>query len=127
MAASVDDTRSKFPVSTNQVAYEVNGIPSEIVVSQFTDKLFIVVTQYKKIGTVLQINKEVILDEMQQASTVYNIKVLLGKDEPLTHVIAKNLTSEINTNKQIILTVALKDSSPQTVKILKSLIKDCVC
>ncbi|XP_046578068.1 proteasome assembly chaperone 3-like [Haliotis rubra] len=115
-----------FPVVTKQVAKEVNNNHTDVLCSKFDDRLLLVVSQLQKFGTMVQISRSIVLDEMQQSSSVYSTKVLLGSDEPLTHVLAKNLIAEVTTTKPIILTMSLKDTTPKTVKALASLVKEVV-
>ena len=57
---------------------------------------------------------------------MYSTRILLGIDEPLTHVIAKNLISKVDSNKSIILGMSLKDKSRDTVLTLRDVIKSVV-
>ncbi|XP_046361631.1 proteasome assembly chaperone 3-like [Haliotis cracherodii] len=115
-----------FPVMTKQVTKVVNDNHTDVLCSRFDDRLLLVVSQLQKFGTMVQISRNIVLDEMQQSTSVYSTKVLLGSDEPLTHVLAKNLIAEVKTTKPIILTMSLKDTTPQTVKALAALVKEVV-
>lgn len=42
--------------------------------------------------------------------------------QPITHVVAKNLVGQLNIQKPVILSMALKDNSPKTVKAIAQII-----
>lgn len=44
----------KFPVTNKQAARIVQGIHTEVLVSGFKDKIFVVVTQYGRIGSLVR-------------------------------------------------------------------------
>lgn len=45
----------KFPVTNKQAAVEINGVHTEILITEFTDRLLIVITQYGKIGSLVSV------------------------------------------------------------------------
>jgi proteasome assembly chaperone 3 len=49
MTSTVD----KFPVVNKQAAKTIQGLHTEVLVSGFADKIFIVVTQYGRIGSLV--------------------------------------------------------------------------
>ncbi|XP_068435151.1 proteasome assembly chaperone 3 isoform X2 [Clinocottus analis] len=62
------------------------------------------------------------------STPAFTTKVLLGKDEPLTHVCAKNLATFVSQeagNRPVLLGLALKDSSIDAIKQMKEIIKSC--
>ncbi|XP_041358051.1 proteasome assembly chaperone 3-like [Gigantopelta aegis] len=125
MAASMTEIENTF-IPTKQMAKMIKLNQTDILCSHFKDYDFIIVTQYQKLGSLVQVSQEIVLDEIHQATPVYSTKVLLGKDEPFTHVLAKNIISEMQINKPIILSMALKDTSIETVSVIKHLVKECV-
>jgi hypothetical protein len=46
----------KFPVTNKQAAKIIQGIHTEVLVSGFQDKIFVVVTQYGRIGSMVRAN-----------------------------------------------------------------------
>lgn len=44
------EKKEEFPITNKQVAINVNDVKTEILIQGFSDKIFIVVTQYGKIG-----------------------------------------------------------------------------
>ncbi|XP_005098958.1 proteasome assembly chaperone 3 isoform X1 [Aplysia californica] len=127
MAASTNPgTQQKSIVTTKQAAADIAGHHTEIVVNNFKDHLFIIATQYMKLGTVVQVTRDLIADEVQGSCPMFSTNVLLGKDEPLTHVMAKTIVAALNPSKDVILSLALKDTTPDTVHAVTDLIKTCL-
>lgn len=117
---------ASFPVKTKQTKELIGGNQTQVLCSHFEDKVLILVTQINKIGNLIEIHKDVVLDEEAGKQPMYSTRVLLGVDEPLTHVIAKNLISKIDTSKSILLGMSLKDTSRDTVVGISELIKSVV-
>ncbi|XP_074643220.1 proteasome assembly chaperone 3-like [Tubulanus polymorphus] len=117
---AADNNKGKF-VKSSQGAAVLNGIHTDVVCYDFDDRAFIVATQLQKFGTLVQVTKDIVLEDRQ--SSTFSTKVLLGVDEPLTHVIAQNLVSGISTVKPIVLAVSLKEKTPKMVKTVAELIK----
>ncbi|XP_070837522.1 proteasome assembly chaperone 3 [Chaetodon trifascialis] len=113
-------------IKSRQTEKEVNGIPTQVVCTEFTNYIFIVVTQYGKIGTLISVTPDSRSNDI--STPTFSTKVLLGKDEPLTHVCAKNLATFVSqeaTNRPVLLGLALKDSSIDAIKEMKEIIKTC--
>ncbi|KAM9304843.1 proteasome assembly chaperone 3 [Gastrophryne carolinensis] len=115
------------PVVVSKQAEEIiNGVSTQVVCSAFTDHILVVVTQYGKFGTLVSVAPNVLTTEL--ANPTLTTKVLLGCDEPLVHVCAKNLVSFVSQeskNKPVLLALALKDKSPDIIKTLKDVIRSC--
>ncbi|KAM9843890.1 proteasome assembly chaperone 3 [Aulostomus maculatus] len=113
-------------IRTRQTEKEVSGIPTQVVCSHFSNYIFVVITQYGKIGTLISVTPESRCNDF--STPAFSTKVLLGKDEPLTHVCGKNLAtfvSEEAGNRPVLLGLALKDSSVDAIKQMKDIIKSC--
>lgn len=127
LISKIVQTPKSFPVKTKQIAVELNSHRTELVCTQFQDRVFFIVTQYNKIGTLVKVTQDRISDETGTGTSMYSTDVLMGKDEPLTHVIARNLITELSSlHKPILLSVALKDTSAQTVKTLAKILPSLV-
>ncbi|XP_013855347.1 proteasome assembly chaperone 3 [Austrofundulus limnaeus] len=113
-------------IKSKQVQKEVNGISTEVVCTEFSNYIFVVLTQYGKIGTLISVTPDSRTNDI--STPTFSTKVLLGKDEPLTHVCAKNLAMFVSQeagNRPVLLGLALKDSSLETVKQIKEMVKGC--
>ncbi|XP_072027737.1 proteasome assembly chaperone 3-like [Amphiura filiformis] len=110
---------------TKQGAAIIDGIHTDIVCTAFDDQTLLVITQYQKLGTLVQVTRDADLPE--DRNTNFTSKVLLGKDEPLTHVYATNIASKVcNTpnSKPLLLAMSLKQHSPAILKTLQDLIME---
>ncbi|XP_029914905.1 proteasome assembly chaperone 3 [Myripristis murdjan] len=113
-------------IRTRQTETKVNGISTQVVCTEFSNYIFIVLTQYGKIGTLISVTPDSRSNDI--GTPMFSTKVLLGKDEPLTHVCAKNLVTFVSQeagNRPILLGLALKDSSLEAIKHMKEIIKSC--
>ncbi|XP_063790670.1 proteasome assembly chaperone 3 isoform X2 [Pseudophryne corroboree] len=116
----------KPAVVSKQAEEVINGIATQVVCSAFDDHILVVVTQYGKMGTLVSVTPNVVSEDLGKPTLT--TKVLLGCDEPIIHVCAKNLVSFVSQeskNKPIILSIALKDRSADCIKTLKGVIKSC--
>ncbi|KAK3781011.1 hypothetical protein RRG08_046315 [Elysia crispata] len=113
-------------VPSKQAVANVAGHHTETVVMKFQDQLFVVATQFMKLGTVVHVTRDLITDEIQGNVPMFSTKVLMGKDEPLVHVMAKAIVTELNPPTAIVLTLALKVTTPDAMKEITDLIKTCL-
>ncbi|RUS72244.1 hypothetical protein EGW08_019998 [Elysia chlorotica] len=109
-----------------KAAAVVAGHHTEAVVMKFQDQLMIVATQFMKLGTIIHVTRDLITDEIQGNIPMFSTKVLLGNDEPLIHVIAKAIVTELNPPTTVVLTLALKVTTPDAIKEITDLIKTCL-
>ncbi|KAM3917865.1 proteasome assembly chaperone 3 [Leptodactylus fuscus] len=115
------------PIVVSKQAEEViNGAVTQVVCTAFSDHILVVVTQYGKIGTLVSVTPNLVTGDLGKPTLT--TKVLLGCDEPVVHVCAKNLVSFVSQeskNKPVLLALALKDKSVDCIKTLKEVIKSC--
>lgn len=72
-------TSSEPIIRSRQTEKEVNGILTQVVCTEFSNYIFVVLTQYGKIGTLISIAPD---SRSNNISTpLFSTKVLLGKDE----------------------------------------------
>uniref|UniRef100_A0A674P7A4 Proteasome (prosome, macropain) assembly chaperone 3 n=3 Tax=Takifugu TaxID=31032 RepID=A0A674P7A4_TAKRU len=113
-------------IKSRQKENEINGILTQVVCTEFSNYIFVVLTQYGKIGSLISITPDSRSTDI--STPTFSTKVLLGKDEPLTHVCAKNLATFVSqeaSNRPVLLGLALKDSSIDAIKQMKELIRSC--
>ncbi|XP_074454618.1 proteasome assembly chaperone 3 isoform X1 [Larus michahellis] len=115
------------PIVTSRQREEVvHGVPTEVVCTAFSNSVLVVVTQYGKMGTIVYVDPNTIGDNVGRPSLT--TKVLLGKDEPLVHVCAKNLVAFVSQeagNKPVLLAMALKDKTVEGIQALREVIRSC--
>ncbi|XP_005999027.1 proteasome assembly chaperone 3 [Latimeria chalumnae] len=113
-------------LESKQKIEEINGVRTEVVCTAFSDHIFVVVTQFGKMGTLILVTPSTIPSDINKPT--FTTKVLLGKDEPLAHVCAKNLVtsvSEASGNRPVLLALALKDTNIEGLKSMKGMIHSC--
>lgn len=66
-------------IRSKQTEKEVNGISTQVVCTEFSNYIFIVITQYGKIGTLVSVTPDSRSNDI--STTTFSTKVLLGKDE----------------------------------------------
>ncbi|KAL9950260.1 hypothetical protein ACROYT_G042735 [Oculina patagonica] len=114
-------------VPTRQTAAIIDGIHTEVLCSAYQDRIFVVVSQFEKIGTLIDVNKmssSATQDSSSQGSHTFSTRTLMGSDEEIWHVYAKQIGTLVNehSNKPVLLGIALKKHSPQILQqILKLL------
>ncbi|MEE6526457.1 hypothetical protein FKM82_027133 [Ascaphus truei] len=116
----------KPAVISKQAEVVIRGTTTQVVCSAFSDHVLVVVTQYGKMGTLVSVTPNVVSNDICKPSLT--TKVLLGKDEPLVHVCAKNLVTFVSQeakNKPVLLTLALKDKSVDCIQAVKEVIRSC--
>ncbi|XP_064842195.1 proteasome assembly chaperone 3-like [Oncorhynchus masou masou] len=113
-------------IRSKQTEKSINGISTQVVCTDFSNYIFIVLTQYGKIGTLVSVTPDSRSGDI--STSMFTTKVLLGKEEALTHVCVKNLATFVSQeagNRPVLLGLALKDSSIEAIKAMKDVIKSC--
>ncbi|CAF0929923.1 unnamed protein product [Didymodactylos carnosus] len=99
------------------------------VISDFDNKLFISVTQFGKIGSLVIVRRDVNLAE--DSTPVYSVKSLLGKDQAEYHFFARHLYESLHLKKQLLFGFALKSFAKSDLELVKKFIqthmKDISC
>lgn len=67
------------PIRTRQTENIINGIPTQVVCTEFSNYIFVVLTQFGKIGTLVSITPDARCGDL--STPMFTTKVLLGKDE----------------------------------------------
>ncbi|XP_068690356.1 proteasome assembly chaperone 3-like [Montipora foliosa] len=119
MAAQFTKTR------TRQAAILIDGIHTEVFCCCYQDRIFVIVSQLEKMGNLISVNK---LSSSEDASSTgtqtFHTKTLMGSDEEIWHVYAKQIGALVSSSssKPLLVGIALKKHSPQTLQqILKLL------
>jgi len=104
---------SKAPV-TSLTATTVGGVHTDLVVTNYSDRLFIVVSQLGKLGTICEARRE--KAQSQQGGVgdegagrpVYSVATLLGKESEEVELVARLLAEKLALGKPIVVCVAVK-------------------
>lgn len=66
-------------IKSNRAERTINGFPTQVVCTEFSNYIFIVLTQYGKIGTLVSVTPDTRSGDI--SVPMYTSRVLLGKDE----------------------------------------------
>lgn len=66
-------------IKSRRAQKEVNGMSTEVVCTEFSNYIFVVLTQYGKIGTLISVTPDSRSNDI--GTPTFSTKVLLGKDE----------------------------------------------
>ena len=102
----------------------VSGVHTDLLVTKYSDKTFICVTQLGKFGSWLQLERESVkrgeVDTCQFSRHVYSCTVLLGHDTEELHFLGRTLAEKIDTYKPLILAVGVKNLTvPLALELVK--------
>ncbi|KAF5739620.1 hypothetical protein HS088_TW12G00829 [Tripterygium wilfordii] len=105
-----------FPVPHKKLTLEIKGNKTDIVISSYDDYFLVIATQIGSMGTVIHASKE----EGMSIHPTFDVSVVLGKrEEPMLVASAQQLIEHISSSgssKQLVLSLGLKDHSPETLK-----------
>jgi proteasome assembly chaperone 3 len=66
-------------IRSKQTEKSINGISTQVVCTEFSNYIFIVLTQYGKIGTLVSVTPDSRSGDI--STSMFTTKVLLGKEE----------------------------------------------
>uniref|UniRef100_A0A1B6L0I1 Uncharacterized protein n=1 Tax=Graphocephala atropunctata TaxID=36148 RepID=A0A1B6L0I1_9HEMI len=95
----------------------IDGINTDIAVSEFVNSYFIVLTQFEKLGAIVSVKKDS-FQAVEGEQTVYSIKTEFGDEEGPGQIVARYLVEQLNISKPVVFSVALRDSSLRTLRAL---------
>ncbi|KAG4108390.1 hypothetical protein H8356DRAFT_972403 [Neocallimastix lanati (nom. inval.)] len=136
-----DSPTNSFPVESKQLAFEIENCHTEIVINEFSDKLFVVITQLNKIGSMMLVTAE---NNRISNNNLINVQPLLGaSDNQLYQTFASCILQEIlkirpNEKRPLLLSLAFNkkmfigdsiDTSmfipnllPEVLKVIKAIL-----
>lgn len=118
---------SKAPVTTLNTT-KVGGVNTDLVITDYSDRLFIVVSQLGKLGTICEARRE--KAQSQQGGIgdegagrpVYTVSTLLGKESEEVELVARLLAEKLALGKPIVVCVAVKGITFALAKQLADLV-----
>lgn len=111
------------PPNTRLHAALVEGVHTDLVVTRYTDRLFLAVTQVGKLGTICEARRDRVeegtgLGGTRQGRVIYSVALLLGQDKEEVSLLARILAEKLELNQPLVLCVGIKVLTPQLVKHL---------
>lgn len=119
---ALPQTVTSGPVTVLHAAL-VGGSHTDLVVTRYTNRLFLAVTQVGKLGTICEARR----DKLQEGSglefpgagrVIYSVTVLLGQDKEEVSLLARILAEKLELTQPLVLCVGIKNLSPQLVRQL---------
>jgi proteasome assembly chaperone 3 len=120
----------KFPPQSSKIIKTISSIDNkeiitEIICTTYQDKIFVVITQIKKFGTLIS----AWYDINTNGEKSFRTSVLLGKrEDPILHVFARQIIGDISfsseSDKPLLLSISLDSNGndPETFKKIISTI-----
>lgn len=105
------------------VAADIDDVPTEIVLAEYTDKTLLILSQYQKIGSMLLIQKDQIQNPLG-TEDIYTTKVIFGASAEEQQVAARYLAEAIKITNTLCIFINLKSYDIETVKACKDIILD---
>ncbi|KAL5466890.1 hypothetical protein EMCRGX_G031048 [Ephydatia muelleri] len=104
---------------TKQGRIQIGGKQLDVVCTKFGTTLFIFISEFQKIGTLLEVTADAVLHQ-PHSKFIFSVKTLLGKDDDLTHTIGRSIaghiTEQMRQPGRILLALGLKTNpDPSTL------------
>lgn len=105
---------------------EINGTHTDVACTEFSNMIFIVISQFENFGTLIHVTSDAVLGESSGVPT-FTTKTLLGEEEEILNAVARNLASRVITSKPILFALALQHKTPSAMKEVAELMLKCKC
>ena len=102
------------PPNTVLRAAVLSGVHTDLLITKYSDKLFVSVTQLGKLGTILLVEKEAVKtgdSRTEDGRLVFSSQVLLGQDSEELRLLARVLAEKLNLSSPLVLSVGVKHLS----------------
>jgi hypothetical protein len=138
MSSLLEDSQPPQLQRTNQIKEQVQGpntrlygrlvqgLQTDLVITNFTNKTLLVLTQLRKLGTVLEISRDSVRNAAEGSSgrTVYTITTLLGSEDEEILLFARILAERLNLAKPVLLTLAVKQLDNNKIRELVNFVAE---
>lgn len=102
----------------------IDDTPTDFIVQPFSDRIFVIVTQLNKLGTIIAAS----VDTTLAGAESFSVQVLIGKrDIPEVELCARSIMSAIAASgcrRPLLLSLALKQHSMSTIRPIIAQIRD---
>ncbi|KAK2579025.1 hypothetical protein KPH14_002819 [Odynerus spinipes] len=105
---------------SNACAINISGYHTDIAATVYSNRIFLIVSHFKKLGSLVAVNRESPLSEFN--SNIFSTKVLFGKDEVDVHAAARYIAEQINIDRPLLLSICLKDYDIEILKAITNTI-----
>lgn len=121
---SLSENNCKPTTFYKSICAKIDQVETEIVYADHTNKLFIIVTQYQKLGSLLTVTKEQAENLDSVAEAVYTVKHLFGVENPEQLAVARFIAEKLDIQKELCLFLCLKTYSPDIARAVVDVLID---
>jgi len=111
----VDNEQTK--IRNYLTATTIGDHHTDVGVFQFENQLFVILTQFEKIGTMVLITPAKSISN--SSNPVYHIKILFGKDEVEVYAFARFLAEKLTISQPLLLGLALKNNKDNSALLIQ--------
>ncbi|KAI4484513.1 hypothetical protein M0804_007079 [Polistes exclamans] len=97
-------------------AINTGGYHTDIAVTVYSNRIFLIVSHFKKLGSLITVNRESALNQF--SNNIFSTKVIFGKDEVDVHAAARYMAEQINIDRPMLLSMCLKDYNTEILKTI---------
>ena len=119
------ENAKEFPVKTSTFSYDKSGSPISVVITHFSDKDQIIITDTGKPGTIFQIRKDRPKSAIVSSGSefIFTVDLLLGAESDELIIFGRLLAASLKASRPLNLAIGLKDAkatlgSPNSIKSL---------
>ncbi|KAJ1432672.1 hypothetical protein B484DRAFT_447682 [Ochromonadaceae sp. CCMP2298] len=101
-----------FPLQEHQ-SILVNGVPTDLVITGYYDRVFVIISQLDSVGTILKADAE----KKSDGGFIFEVDTVLGKrDDPLLTIYARQIVERLSktSTKPLLLSISLRDNCRST-------------
>ncbi|GAB6028773.1 hypothetical protein CHUAL_004589 [Chamberlinius hualienensis] len=101
------ENENSFSLPNQAETTIIDDTHTDLSVIDFEDRLFVVVSQYEKVGSLVSSTSNGMTGPVERSPT-YTTKVLFGKDELELHAFALHLSQKLQSNKPVLFSLSFK-------------------
>ncbi|XP_061709496.1 proteasome assembly chaperone 3-like [Cydia pomonella] len=105
------------------IAADIDDVPTEVVLAEYTDKTLLILSQYQKIGSMLTVKKDEVHNPLG-SSDIYTTNVIFGATGEEQQVAARYLAEAIKITKPLNIFINLKSYDIETLKACVDIVQD---
>ncbi|GIY29738.1 proteasome assembly chaperone 3 [Caerostris extrusa] len=113
--------KDNFEISCKTGKGTVCGLPTEIAVTEFSNKYFILITDCGKIGSLVQVQWET-----SESDNFCSSRVFFGKDQPEIQAVTCAVTEKCKLVKPVVFGLSLKNYTAASVKDVTALLTEII-
>lgn len=108
-------------VKSKITAVLIDGVHTDVVLIDYINRLFVALTQYKKLGSFITVYKEA-SRTINGVADVYHVRTIQGCENDDWELLCRHLAEHTHMPKPVLFSVALKNADMKTVKLLREVI-----